>query len=156
MSKVRASSLRSTQQRFLQILVLFGLSSLPANAQNPEARFDVNCEGVSVFAEFQDITKSESRTVETRTYRIDLDSRRWCFEICEETFAIFDIDEKFLTLKYEKNDVGETIISINRENGQILDRFKIFSTVHPREDFISMFTGECTRGNFSGFPARRF
>lgn len=156
MSKIRAWNMRARQHRLLQIWVLFGLSSLPAHAQNPEARFDVNCDGVSVFGQFKDFTKAERRSAQTRTFRIDLESRRWCFDKCEETFSIYAINEKFLTLKYEKDDVAETIISINRENGQILDRFKIFSMVHPKEDLISMFTGECKRGNFSGFPALRF
>jgi len=148
--------MQSTEHRFLHVFLLFGLASLPANAQAPEARFDVNCDGISMGGAFKDIIKPENRSAQTRSYRIDLDSKRWCADKCDETFAIHDLDAKFITLKYEKNEISETIISLNRENGKILDRFTIFSTADLKEDLILMFTGECKRGNFSGFPALRF
>jgi len=148
--------MESKKRYILRFFLLFVVASPPANAQTSEARFDVNCDGISVIASFKDIAKPESRSTQTKTYRIDLDSKRWCVGQCDETFAIYHVDRKFITLQYQKDEISETVISINRENGSVLDRLKFFSTVHPKEDIIWMFSGKCERGNFSGFPSLRF
>jgi hypothetical protein len=55
-----------------------------------------------------------------------------------------------LKLEQDEKTDFESFISINREDGSILDRTKMTG------GFMIMHTGKCERAPFGGFPVRKF
>lgn len=88
-----------------------------------------------------------------RTYRIDLDSGRWCLEECRETKPLYGVSETQILLAVDdfgdENDLHDVLIRINRETGELVDRLRVHT-------FGIMYLGKCAPAPFSGFPARKF
>lgn len=87
----------------------------------------------------------------TTTYRVDLDSRRWCQDECKQTQAFFSIDANELVFSHldipEENAYGD--VSVNRESGAytVTSKWLVSSTIKG---------GTCVRAPFTGFPSRKF
>jgi hypothetical protein len=114
--------------------------------------FNLVCTGTSFIGTGLDALKKENQSSYTETFRIDLDSERWCSGKCETTDPIYRVSRTKIVLKFEQDEkIGsESFILLNREDGSILDRTKVSGA------FMFMNTGKCERAPFSGFPARRF
>ena len=112
------------------------------------AAFNLVCSGTTFIGDI----KKENQSAYSETFRIDLDERRWCAGTCETTNQVFSVSttEIILKLEQDKETGYESFISLNRENGSILDRNKI------NYQLIYMHTGKCERAPFTGFPARKF
>lgn len=110
--------------------------------------FNLVCSGTTFIGD----VKKENQSAYAATFRIDLNAKRWCVGQCETTSPIFGISSTQIILKLEedKNSGYESFISLNRENGAILDRTKI-----DYKPFI-MQSGKCERAPFTGFPAIKF
>jgi len=110
--------------------------------------FNLVCLGATFIGDI----KKENESPFIQTFRIDLDAQRWCAGNCETTSRIFSVSDTMIMLKLEhdKEAGDESFISLNRENGVILDRTRF------NHQFFSMKTGTCERVPFTGFPAKRF
>lgn len=85
-----------------------------------------------------------------RTYRVDLSAGRYCSNECTSTYPIAKIEQ--MTIYLAKDAADATIsnwVSINREDGRIISRFKL-------GDSVFSYYGRCEPTVFSGFPARKF
>lgn len=85
-----------------------------------------------------------------RTYRVDLVSERYCSGDCTSTYPIAKIEQ--MTIYLARDAADATIsnwVSINREDGQIISRFKMADTVFS-------YIGRCFPAPFAGFPTRKF
>lgn len=114
--------------------------------------FNLVCTGTTYIGSGMDALKKENRSPYSETFRIDLGAERWCSGKCVTTSRIYRFSQTRIMLKLEQDDrIGlESFISLNREDGSIVDRTKA------SEEFIIMNTGKCERAAFTGFPARKF
>jgi len=112
------------------------------------AAFNLVCSGTTHIGD----VKKEHQSAYAQTFRIDLDAQRWCWGKCETTEPIYSVSatEIMLKLAQDKAAGNETFISLNRENGAVLDRTKF------NFQLFIMNTGKCEKAAFSGFPAKKF
>lgn len=86
------------------------------------ATFNLVCSGTSYIGGI----KKENQSQYNETFRISLDSGRWCYGACKTTSNIFGVNDTQILLKIEDDKEGnDTMISLNRENGSVLDRVRI-------------------------------
>jgi len=89
----------------------------------------------------------------SKTYRLDLDAKRWCEGACKETRKIAEITDTEIRLVFVENSQSPTGFDaetvINRESGNWLDSDK-------SGDFYEVNVGTCKPAPFSGFPQRQF
>lgn len=85
----------------------------------------------------------------TDTYKINLDSGRWCFGACETTNPIAKFDDANILLSADENPEfkGETLITVSRETGQLLHKVMLSKYAFVRR-------GSCEAGPFTGFPRK--
>lgn len=117
----------------------------PAAAQSPD-QFDLICVG--------ERGTHLSKQPATVRYRLDLQARRWCADGCPNALPIHDVTPDLITLIKEgvAGSIGpyHTHI-IGRTDGRAL------MLAYPRgRGTLSSFAGDCTKAEFSGFPAPRF
>ena len=84
-----------------------------------------------------------------RTFRIDLNSRRYCEADCSTTNSLDEFSDTIIYLKFTNLLKRFEAISINRETGNFDDMSEIGSI---RSDQM----GKCEPAPFTGFPARKF
>jgi len=115
------------------------------------AAFNLVCSGTTYIGAGMDALKKENQSAYAATFRIDLDAERWCAGDCKTTEHIYAIGLTKIMLKLERDEKipSESFISLNREDGSVLDRSKV-------ADFMIMHIGKCERAPFSGFPIRKF
>jgi len=115
------------------------------------AAFNLVCTGTTYIGTGTAALKKENQSPYSATFRIDLDAERWCSGDCATTEHIYAIGQTKIVLKLEQDEkIGsESFISLNREDGSILDRTKV-------SDFMIMNSGKCERSPFTGFPIRKF
>lgn len=115
------------------------------------AAFNLVCTGTTYIGAGMTALKKENQSAYSATFRIDLDAERWCSGECTTTEHIYAIGQTKIMLKLEQDEkIGsESFISLNREDGSILDRTKV-------NDFMIMNMGKCERAPFTGFPTRKF
>jgi len=114
--------------------------------------FNLVCTGTTyIGATKLDALKKENQLPYAETFRIDLKQGRWCSGKCQTTSPIYNIGSTSIMLKLEQDkEAGtESFISINREDGKVLDRTTV-------DTMILMNIGECERAPFTGFPALKF
>ena len=114
--------------------------------------FNLICTGTTyIGATRLDALKKENQLPYAQTFRIDLNERRWCSGKCETTSPIYNIGATTIMLKLEQDKEAntESFISINREDGKVLDRTIV-------DTMLIMNTGQCERAPFTGFPALKF
>jgi hypothetical protein len=87
----------------------------------------------------------------TMIYRVDLASRRWCTDECEETKPIVSVsDTRIVFLSQDTPELSLRIgASVNRESGEFQHHLK-------SGDFSALRQGTCEPAPFTGFPARKF
>src|SRR3954447_5804437 len=106
--------------------------------------FNLICTGTAyVGATRVDALKKENQLPYAETFRINLKEGRWCSGKCQTTSAIYSIGPTTIMLKLEQDKEAstESFISINREDGKILDRTTA-------DTMLLMNTGECERALF--------
>lgn len=115
------------------------------------AVFNLDCTGTTFIGAGLDAIKKQNQTPYAETFRIDLNAERWCSGKCETTTHIYRVSPTMIMLKLEQDEkIGsESFISLNREDGSVLDRTRV-------DTFIVMNTGKCQSAPFTGFPARKF
>jgi len=116
------------------------------------AVFNLVCTGTTFIGVGLDAIKKQNQTPYSETFRVDLNAERWCYGKCETTAHIYRVSPTMIMLKLEQDEkIGsESFISLNREDGSIIDRTRGIGT------FIVMNTGKCQPAPFTGFPARKF
>lgn len=128
---------------------------LPASAssQSTPSQFDLECSGTTVSGTLKEISEKKDAAILQRSYRVDLDGRRYCTAECTETFPIHNVNSKFIILHEDRDDETffEHVIFLNRESGELVDRWKLGS---PFSGILG--TAKCTKKRFSGFPVRKF
>ena len=83
-------------------------------------------------------------------YRVDLDSRRYCFDKCESTSQLEAVTDTELVFKYvEESETFSSYVTVNRESGAYLSAIKMGA-------MSSMRAGNCVPAPFTGFPNRKF
>lgn len=89
------------------------------------------------------------------TYRVDLSSKRYCFDRCTTTFTLKEITANTIVFVMEERDkLDDTITFVNRENGRYFDRTRSF--ISGDSVLVTISEGECRKVPFTGFPARKF
>jgi hypothetical protein len=81
----------------------------------------------------------------TITYRIDLDSRRWCSDSCAETEALDSVFEGQIVLRDQHEGDGSNVVTIIPAMGRFTDTLIEGSTATLR-------SGTCEPQTFTGFP----
>ncbi len=113
------------------------------------AAFNLVCSG-----DQSTFTTGEKGSLQTTpfaiTYRVDLESRRWCLDPCSQTSALVTVSETKLVFS-RLDDPPNTYIevSVNRESGSYSSTIQFGSR-------NSMRGGTCTPAPFTGFPRRKF
>jgi hypothetical protein len=112
------------------------------------AAFDLLC--TVTFAKIDDKREKKFDGVEY-SYRINLESERFCMESCTNTRAIEKVTDTaiFLWLDRNERDGLYDILYINRETG-------FFRWSAQYIDGNQTFSGTCKKRTFSGFPERKF
>lgn len=115
------------------------------------AVFNLVCTGTTFIGAGLDAIKKQNQTPYTETFRVDLNAERWYYGKCETTAHIYRVSPTMIMLKLEQDEKidSEGFISLNREDGSIVDRTGVGT-------FIVMNTGKCQPAPFTGFPARKF
>ena len=90
------------------------------------AVFNLVCTGTTFIGVGLDAVKKQTQTQTpyAETFRIDLNAERWCYGKCETTAHIYRVSPIMIMLKLEHDEkIGsESFISLNREDGSIIDR----------------------------------
>lgn len=129
-------------------LVAISFAAQPALATS----FNLRCTGTVTFGglmNMAEITKNSRPIVQI--LRVDLASQRWCMGDCKQTDPIYRISDTEIIFKFENEKDSETIVKVNRESGEYLNRFR---DLHAK--LVSMSFGTCEREEFGGFPAKKF
>lgn len=140
------------------VSIFLGALCLPAvvSAQTQSERFDLNCVGKTYESGEGGLANKANHFPKTVRYRIDFVEGRWCRDECKETEAIVALDNQSIIL--EQSAEGETsydkVVVLNRETGQLLDRFRVFWPKEAR--LMIMTTANCVKEPFSGFPSYKF
>lgn len=115
------------------------------------ATFNLNCTGTYTWGKM--LSKPEQETQITVTYRVDLDSGRWCSGECKTTAQFYRVTDTQIVFRLsEDKEVGtDTITTVNRESGEYLDRDRLLFA-----NLVFMTIGTCERAPFTGFPERLF
>lgn len=116
------------------------------------AAFNLVCTGTYRTGPIAISTLDLPGTPFTTVYRIDLSRGRFCTNECPSTSALARVTETEITLYDVHTDPGTangTTTNINRETGAYMST-SIFG------DSMSVFTAQCERAPFTGFPTRRF
>lgn len=110
--------------------------------------FNLICTGTMVTAGGAQGNGSQPSRIEIR---VDLSSRRFCYDDCRETQPIYSVSGTEIILRNETipSESFSYFHRVNRESGAS------FSSV--RMDGVTITsTGRCEPAPFTGFPARRF
>lgn len=85
--------------------------------------------------------------------RVDLVSKRFCLDKCEETLPIQDVTLSHIILFDVKTGTGRERFSwtISRETGGFFA-----TTLAENGDLTSSLRGSCQKTAFKGFPPQRF
>lgn len=115
------------------------------------ATFNLVCTGTIESESFYGGKKTEPYSY---TYRLNLDSKKWCEQDCKVLHHIADVQPGVLVLSPRKDiDTATrkefTSGEINRETG----RQTILATSGRRDGILIMkWEGQCEKAPFSGFP----
>lgn len=121
--------------------------------------FNMQCAGraqvIQITGPFQSKTTSDQPFAET--FRVDLETGRWCSGPCVKTFPLKGVTEHFITLDAHDSSEGETIIDdemiVHRETGDYIARTRFGSLFSMAVNYTK---AVCERAPFTGFPARKF
>jgi len=92
----------------------------------------------------------------TTTYRIDLDSRKWCDGKCNKQWDIHDVSNReiIITDKYEVERNGndqKTLEKFDRITG--LHRLEVEAHDRTIGELTIKKSGSCKKADFTGFPS---
>lgn len=83
----------------------------------------------------------------TRVYRIDLRDGRYCVDRCETTERLVDVSTSEIV--FQSAEQSQTNTEVSRETGR-------YSSTTLIGNSILMYSGQCERAPFTGFPQQRF
>ena len=116
--------------------------------------FNLNCTGTAYHSSGVMGAKEGEHSFQV-TYRVDLASGRYCQNACTTTSALAKVTDNLLVFQLEqKNEIDDTLVYANRENGSYYNRVRVFQP--PTTYSIDMAAGSCLRAPFTGFPQRQF
>lgn len=130
------------------------------------AVFNLACHGTEVRVEttgstlaerlqaITDASRTEAGRPYSTAYRVDLERRRWCYDLaCDISFPIAAVTDVSLTLQEDKTGSGAGTklrrILINRENGEYRE-WRVDPGV------TETVKGTCEQRPFTGLPKPRF
>lgn len=121
--------------------------------------FNMDCVGraqvIEVTGPLQ--AKTTSDVAYSVTYRVDLETGKWCAGPCEMTFPLKSVTESYITFSAHDTSSGALIIddetNVQRETGAYIARTR-FGTVELMT--VTLIKAACNRAPFTGFPAKKF
>jgi hypothetical protein len=134
----------------LASLCLGSAAAAAGRSKAPPTRFDLDCN-------LHHIVKQKTRNAGRKHLRIDLDSGRWCEDLCEQVYTLKTGEDR-VELTAPPPEMPPTTIqrqvSINRKSGRLLDERRIFMD----DTLVSMDTwfGECKLARYTGVDRKLF
>ena len=114
------------------------------------ATFNLVCSGSGLTVVGDGPTAKTTDDPFTMVYRIDLDTRRYCFDKCESTSQLEAVTDTELVFKQlNESERLWSHVKVNRESGAYFAQFRM-------GQLFSMRSGKCVPAPFTGFPARKF
>ena len=138
--------------RAVVVMAAMALSSAPAWAAQPPAKFDLVCKG-----EKRETAGAKTSTPYEVRYRIDLDAKRWCRGACAEAAQILSVTPDTITFADRKDadpsEPNNATHTISRTTGQLTDHSSVGR--YPNNKFFDA-KAQCDRAPFTGLPAAKF
>lgn len=85
----------------------------------------------------------------THSFRVDLESGRYCRESCEQTHPLYDVSATQIVFTRLEHNSILVDVRVSRESG-------FYSAISNSPSGSGWTQGTCTRAPFTGFPSRKF